>query len=228
MHATSLSSIVMLAANGSSDSGGANSGESASTWDVGGFLFWLVVVLAAVAILVLVLVLNSRRRRAPAPAAQPSGAPRPRQVEHVRPEEGWDLAVLTFDHIEGAERAYAGVRRDAGAGPWDHDVAFVEVHRHGRVLVRGTFAGRYVDVDDLAKAGRADTTMLETIRADVPEGCSGLVAFAPHDQVDTLVDAFGGRHARLNRHRVSASEASALALSVAGAPAATAPDDGQE
>src|SRR3954452_24997937 len=109
MMRASLSSIVMWAANGSSDSGGANTGESASPWDLDGLLFWTVVVVAAAAILVLVLVVNSRRKRAPPPAAEPSGRPRPRAVEHVHPEQGWDLAVLTFDHIEGAERAFAGV-----------------------------------------------------------------------------------------------------------------------
>ena len=29
-----------------------------------------------------------------------------------------------------------------------HEVSFVEHHRHDRVVVRGTFAGRYVDVDE--------------------------------------------------------------------------------
>jgi hypothetical protein len=228
MTAASVSSIVVLAADGASDSGGATPGESASTWDAGGFLFWVVVVVLAAGILVLGLVLRSRSIRGATAAAEPSGAARPRRVEHVDPEAGWHLAVLTFDHLQGAERAYARVSGDGGDGAWSRDLAFVEVHRHGRVLVRGTFAGRYLDVDDLAEACRGGTAMLEAIRADVPVGCSGLVAFAPHEQVETLVDAFGGRPARVNRHRVSAAEASALAISVVGAPAATAPDNGQE
>ena len=219
---------MVLGADGASGSGGANPGESASTWDAGGALFWILVVVIAVTILVVGLFIRSRSIRGATAPAEPSGAPQPRRVEDVHPEEGWDLAVLTFDHLEGAERAYATVSRDAGAGPWSHDLAFVEVHRHGRVLVRGTFAGRYVDVDDLAEGARGDTAILEVIRADVPEGCSGLVAFAPPEQVEALVDAFGGRRARVTRHRVSADEASALAISVAGAPAATAPDNGQE
>jgi hypothetical protein len=228
MTAASVSSIVMLAADGASDSGGANPGESASTWDAGGFLFWILVVVIAAAILALGLLIRSRSIRGATAATAPSGAAQPRRVEHVQPEEGWDLAVLTFDHLQGAERAYATVSRDAGVGPWAHELAFVEVHRHGRVLVRGSFAGHYLDIDDLAKTGRGDTAMLEAIRADVPEGCSGLLAFAPREQVEALVEAFGGRRARLNRHRVSAAQASALATSVAGAPAATAPDNGQE
>ena len=59
-----------------------------------------------------------------------------------------DLALVVFDHIEGAERAYAGVLESSGKGPWVHELAFVEHHRHDRIVVRGTFAGRYVDVDE--------------------------------------------------------------------------------
>jgi uncharacterized membrane protein len=59
-----------------------------------------------------------------------------------------DLALMEFDRIEGAERAYADVLDTAGETPWVHEIAFVEHHRHDRIVVRGTFAGRYVDVDD--------------------------------------------------------------------------------
>ena len=59
-----------------------------------------------------------------------------------------DLALLVFDHIEGAERAYANVLEASADAPWVHEIAFVEHHRHDRIVVRGTFAGRYVDVDE--------------------------------------------------------------------------------
>ena len=59
-----------------------------------------------------------------------------------------DLALLVFHHIEGAERAYAGMLETSGPQPWVHEVSFVEHHRHDRIVVRGTFAGRYVDVDE--------------------------------------------------------------------------------
>jgi uncharacterized membrane protein len=59
-----------------------------------------------------------------------------------------DLALMVFDHTEGAERAYGAVRGAAGAAPWVDEIAFVEHHRHDRIVVRGTFAGRYVDVDE--------------------------------------------------------------------------------
>jgi uncharacterized membrane protein len=59
-----------------------------------------------------------------------------------------DLALMVFHHIEGAERAYAAVLETSGRGPWVNELAFVEHHRHDRVVVRGTFAGRYVDMDE--------------------------------------------------------------------------------
>ena len=59
-----------------------------------------------------------------------------------------DLAVLVFEHVEGAERAYSHLLETAGTPAWVHEVSFVEHHRHDRIVVRGTFAGRYVDVDE--------------------------------------------------------------------------------
>ena len=59
-----------------------------------------------------------------------------------------DLALIVFDHAEGAERAYANLPGASAPAPWVHEIAFVEHHRHDRIVVRGTFAGRYVDVDE--------------------------------------------------------------------------------
>jgi uncharacterized membrane protein len=59
-----------------------------------------------------------------------------------------DLALLIFERIEGSERAYARMLETSGSPPWVHEVSFVEHHRHDRIVVRGTFAGRYVDVDE--------------------------------------------------------------------------------
>lgn len=59
-----------------------------------------------------------------------------------------DLAIVVFDHVEGADHAYAGVLEIAADAPWMHHVAFVEHHRHDRIVVRGSFAGRYVDIDE--------------------------------------------------------------------------------
>ena len=59
-----------------------------------------------------------------------------------------DLAVVTFDRIQGAEHAYADVLDAAGQAPWEREITFVEHHGHDRIVVRGTFAGHYVDIDD--------------------------------------------------------------------------------
>ena len=59
-----------------------------------------------------------------------------------------DLALIVFDQAEGAERAYANLPGASAPAPWVHEIAFVEHHRHDRIVVRGTFAGRYVDVDE--------------------------------------------------------------------------------
>jgi uncharacterized membrane protein len=59
-----------------------------------------------------------------------------------------DLAVLSFAHAEGAERAYSDVLESDTEAPWLREIAFVEHHKHDRIVVRGTFAGRYVDIED--------------------------------------------------------------------------------
>ena len=63
-----------------------------------------------------------------------------------------EIAILTFHHTEGAERAYSDVAPGAGGAAWTREVLFVESHDRGRIVARGTFAGRYLDVDDLGDA----------------------------------------------------------------------------
>jgi len=59
---------------------------------------------------------------------------------------GLDLALMVFEHPEGAERVYSRVPTDGVS--WAREIAFVEHHRHDRIVVRGTIAGHYVDADD--------------------------------------------------------------------------------
>lgn len=61
---------------------------------------------------------------------------------------GTDFALLVFAHTEGAERAYGDAAGQNAAEAWARDVAFVEHHRHDRMVIRGTFAGHYLDADD--------------------------------------------------------------------------------
>jgi len=62
--------------------------------------------------------------------------------------DGLDFALMVFDHPEGAEQAYARAPGAVGGVAWAQEIAFVEHHRRNRIVVRGTFAGRYVDADD--------------------------------------------------------------------------------
>jgi uncharacterized membrane protein len=60
-----------------------------------------------------------------------------------------DVAVAQFDGEGTAVRRYAAAREVPGADPpWTNKVGFVEHHRHGHLLLRGTFAGHYLDVDE--------------------------------------------------------------------------------
>jgi hypothetical protein len=180
---------------------------------------WLLLGIGVFVLLLLVAIGVGRQRRRAAPPARPPPPPPPSPRPHASTS---DIAVLTFPHITGAERAYADVRDDVGIQPWLADVAFVECHRHDRIVVRGTFAGRYVDVDgppgDLVRLSDLHGGLLDEIRADVPEGSSALVIYAPTDDVDALAEAFRDSGGRLTRHRVSDETAAALAASVAEAP----------
>jgi uncharacterized membrane protein len=116
-------------------------------------------------------------------AAPAEGSPPPRPVVPRRQsQDARELVVLTFDHIEGAERAYADARGRANDAPWLREVVFVECHRHDRIVVRGTFAGHYLDVDDVADAIGHDTAVGAVAGAVVglafgpPGFAAGLVA----------------------------------------------------
>lgn len=61
-------------------------------------------------------------------------------------EPGLDLALMIFKHVEGAERAFSNA--PIGGAAWAREIAFVEHHRRDRIVIRGTFAGHYVDADD--------------------------------------------------------------------------------
>ena len=147
-----------------SDSGGADRGESASAWhDVLSFLGWIL--LAVVVFGLLLWMVLGRRREGAQPEAAAPGEAAPAQtspppvVPRRHGQDARELAVLTFDHIEGAERAYADARGRSSDAPWLREVVFVECHRHGRIVVRGTFAGHYLDVDDVADAIGQDTVV---------------------------------------------------------------------
>ncbi len=68
--------------------------------------------------------------------------------------EATELAVLRFDGEGTAVDRYARARdaafvRGSTEGPrWTRDLGFVERHHNGHLLLRGTFGGHYLDVDE--------------------------------------------------------------------------------
>jgi uncharacterized membrane protein len=60
-----------------------------------------------------------------------------------------EFALLTFTGINSAAEAFAQARgRSSSSAPWTSEVGFVEHHDNGKLVLRGTFAGHYVDVDE--------------------------------------------------------------------------------
>jgi hypothetical protein len=60
-----------------------------------------------------------------------------------------DLALVGFKGQSTAASVYGTLRDRVGsAAPWTSEVAIVEHHGHDRMSVRGTFASRYVDVEE--------------------------------------------------------------------------------
>ncbi len=87
--------------------------------------------------------------------------------------DGLDFAFVVFEHTEGAEQAYSRAPRSVDGVSWADQIAFVEHHRRNRIVVRGTFAGRYVDADD-----EQDFIGARTAEGAVAGGAVGLL-FGP-------------------------------------------------
>jgi uncharacterized membrane protein len=60
-----------------------------------------------------------------------------------------DLALVSFDGTNAAAQAFEAAReRSSASAAWVQRVGFVEHHKNGHLVLRGTFAGHYVDVDE--------------------------------------------------------------------------------
>ena len=69
-----------------------------------------------------------------------------------------DVALFSFDGVNSAADAFAEARGPSGAGAqWTSEVGFVEHHKNGHLVLRGTFAGHYVDVDEALHASERGT-----------------------------------------------------------------------
>ena len=62
---------------------------------------------------------------------------------------GSEFALLSFGGVNSAAEAFAAARdRSDQDAPWMSEVGFVEHHQNGHLVLRGTFAGHYVDADE--------------------------------------------------------------------------------
>jgi uncharacterized membrane protein len=60
-----------------------------------------------------------------------------------------EFALALFDGENGAVEKFAAARDRPGVDAvWAREVGFVEHHHSGHLMLRGTFAGHYVDVDE--------------------------------------------------------------------------------
>jgi hypothetical protein len=83
------------------------------------------------------------------------------------------VGIARFSGTDGAERAFADARNWDPVADWIDDAAFVEVHRDGRIVVRGSVAGHYVDLD-----GEGDVIGSDTGRGAVVGAALGFL-FGP-------------------------------------------------
>src|ERR1700727_3913222 len=106
---------------------------------------------------------------------------------------GPDFALMGFKHTEGAERASADAVSRVSGEPWAQEIAFVEHHQRDRIVVRGTFAGHYVDADD---AG--DFIGDRTAEGVIAGGADGLLFGPAGLAVGLLAGRVAGGIAHLN------------------------------
>jgi uncharacterized membrane protein len=73
---------------------------------------------------------------------------------------GLDLALVSFDGTNAAAQAFEAAGERSGApAAWVQRVGFVEHHKNGHLVLRGTFAGHYIDIDEalhVSQSGAAE------------------------------------------------------------------------
>jgi uncharacterized membrane protein len=105
-------------------------------------------------------------------------------------EVSLDLAVAQFEGETTAVNRYAAAKERAGDAPWMHKVGFVERHHSGKLLLRGIFAGHYLDVDEsdhVSETGAA--------RGAIAGGLIGVLAGPPGIAVGLLLGTLAGSQA---------------------------------
>jgi len=91
---------------------------------------------------------------------------------------GLELAIVCYPGQTKAESSFGALRERAGEGAsWPHEVALVEHHRHDRLVIHGTIAGHFVDVnemDHLSQPGAAKGAAAGMLLGTLLGGPAGL------------------------------------------------------
>jgi uncharacterized membrane protein len=100
-------------------------------------------------------------------------------MRYGEPNMGSEFALVSFDGINGATEAFAAARGRSGeAAPWPSEVGFVEHHENGHLVIRGTFAGHYVDADEALHVSGRGTEEGVTIGAVIGTLVAGPLGLA--------------------------------------------------
>lgn len=90
-----------------------------------------------------------------------------------------DFALLSFDGVNTAAEVFADARGRSGApAPWTSEVGFVEHHENGHLVLRGTFAGRYVDFDEALHVSESGAAEAGAVGAVIGAVLAGPLGFA--------------------------------------------------
>ncbi len=122
-----------------------------------------------------------------------------------------DFAVAQFDGQGTAAERYADAKDRAGEdAPWTREVGIVEHGHNGRLALRGTFAGHYLDVDEsdhVSQRGAGEGAVAGAL--------VGVLAGPPGIAVGLLVGMIGG--AEIGPPSDTEAEPQALAEQLRGA-----------
>ena len=129
-----------------------------------------------------------------------------------------EIAVARFaGEATAVERYAAAKERLGGDAPWTHKVGFVEHHGNGRLLLRGTFAGHYLDVDESDRVSQKGAG-----EGAVAGGLVGVLLGPPGIAVGLVLGAVLGSHRRGPAEVEAEPEALADQLRAAVPPSSSA------
>jgi uncharacterized membrane protein len=93
---------------------------------------------------------------------------------------GLEIALAGFHGINSASKAFTAAReRSSPTATWPRDVGFVEHHENGKLVLRGNFAGHYVDADEalhVSQHGAAEGWLAGAVLGAIFGGPPGFAA----------------------------------------------------